>query len=349
MSEVYLGIESSCDESALALFDAGTGVVAKAVYSQIGTHRPYGGIVPDLASREHINAFLPLLDDLFERHSPGDVTKIAVTAGPGLASCLAIGMALARSLGLALGVPVLGTNHLRGHAYSPFISLHEEDPGNFERGLRRYLPHLGLIVSGGNTLLFRMSSPGEIQLLGETVDDAAGEALDKGAKMLGMPYPGGPLIEKEAISGDPGRFKFPRGMARSSRLNFSFSGLKTSLRYQLEKMSEGEVRRDYCDLCASYQQAVVDSLSGKTEKALNAGAYRSLGLSGGVANNKTLRRSLGELGERFSVPLLCAQPAHTGDNAEMIAFAAFADPAATQGSVSEVTLIPNWRLVDNKS
>lgn len=343
---MYFGIESSCDESALALFDARTGVVAKAVYSQIGTHRPYGGIVPDLASREHINAFIPLLDDLFDRSSPEEVTKIAVTAGPGLASCLAIGVALARSLGLALGVPVLGTNHLRGHAYSPFIPLHEEDPGNFERSLQRYLPHLGLIVSGGNTLLFRMSSPGEVRLLGETVDDAAGEALDKGAKMLGMPYPGGPLIETEARSGDPGRFKFPRGMARSSQLNFSFSGLKTSLLYQLEKMSDEDLSRDFSDLCASYQQAVVDALSGKTGMALKAGPYRSLGLSGGVANNKTLRRSIGELGELFSVPVFYAQPAHAGDNAEMIAFAAFVDPAATQGPTSEVTLNPNWRLAD---
>ena len=345
LGAVYLGIESSCDESALALFDARTGVVAKAVYSQVGTHRPYGGIVPDLASREHIDAFIPLLHDLFGCRSRDEVTLIAVTAGPGLASCLVVGVALARSLGLALGVSVVGVNHLRGHAYSPFIQLHEEDPGRFERNLQQYLPHLGLIVSGGNTLLFKMSSPGDIQLLGQTLDDAAGEALDKGAKLLGMPYPGGPLIEKEALQGDPGRFDFPRGMARSAQPNFSFSGLKTSLRYQLEKMSDRELKRDLPDLCASYQQAVVDALCTKTGLVLRRGAYRSLGLSGGVANNRILRRFLRVLGDRFSVPVFSAQPAHAGDNAEMIAFAAFCDPAGTQEPTSEVAVKPNWELV----
>ena len=342
---MYLGIESSCDDSALALFDSRTGVAAKALHSQIGTHRPYGGIVPDLASRDHIDAFIPLLENLFGQYCPEDVARIAVTAGPGLASCLAIGVALARSLGLALGVPVVGVNHLRGHAFSPFIPLHEEDPGHFECNLQQYLPHLGLIVSGGNTLLFSMSSPGDIQLLGQTLDDAAGEALDKGAKLLGMPYPGGPFIEKEALQGDPGRFEFPRGLARSDQPNFSFSGLKTSLRYQLEKMSDRELRRDMSDLCAGYEQAVVDALSGKTAMVLKRGTYRSLGLSGGVANNNNLRRSFGELGKRFSVPVFRALPVHTGDNAEMIAFAAFCDPAGTREPASEVAVMPNWGLV----
>ena len=345
LGTVYLGIESSCDDSALALFDSRTGVAAKALHSQIGTHRLYGGIVPDLASRDHMNAFVPLLENLFGQHSPDDVTGIAVTAGPGLASCLAIGVALARSLGLALGVPVVGVNHLRGHAFSPFIPLHEEDPGHFERNLQHYLPHLGLIVSGGNTLLFRMSSPGEIELLGQTLDDAAGEALDKGAKLLGMPYPGGPFIEKEALQGDPGRFAFPRGMARSGQPNFSFSGLKTSLRYKLEKMSDRELSRDLSDLCAGYQQAVVDALGNKTGMVLRRGTYRSLGLSGGVANNNCLRRSFRELGDRYSVPVFHARPVHTGDNAEMIAFAAFCDPAGTREPASEVAVIPNWGLV----
>ncbi len=345
MGAVYLAIESSCDESALALFDAQVGMVAEAVYSQIQTHQAYGGIVPDLASREHIDAFIPLLDKIFAKHSLDSVGKIAVTTGPGLASCLAIGVALARSLGLALNVPVVGINHLRGHVFSPFIHLHAEDPARFEEHYQELLPHLGLIVSGGNTVLFEISVRREIHLLGETVDDAAGEALDKGAKLLGMRYPGGPLIEKEAVGGDPKRFDFPRGMVSSREANFSFSGLKTSLRYGLEKMSDEELSRDLPDLCASYQQAVVDALSKKTGIAVGKGTYRSLGLSGGVANNQTLRQAFKELGDRFSTPVLIAQPGHTGDNAEMIAFSAFCDPAGTQKPTSEVAVSPNWRLV----
>ncbi|HEY9248218.1 MAG TPA: tRNA (adenosine(37)-N6)-threonylcarbamoyltransferase complex transferase subunit TsaD, partial [Rariglobus sp.] len=188
------------------------------------------------------------------------------------------------------------------------------------------LPHLGLVVSGGNTLLFTLDGGRRITVISSTKDDAAGEALDKGAKLLGLGYPGGPLIEKRAMKGNPAAFDFPRGIGPRSDLDFSFSGLKTSLRYQLEKMTPAGIGARMDDLCASYQQAVVDALVRKTTLALARERFRSLGLSGGVANNQTLRSALARVAKTEGIPLLAAQPKHTGDNAGMIAFAAWIDP-----------------------
>jgi N6-L-threonylcarbamoyladenine synthase len=341
---MILGIESSCDESALAVFDPARGLVADLVYSQIKIHQAYGGIVPDLASREHLEAFGPLLDQLRTKVDLSELDKIAVTSGPGLASCLALGLALGRSLSLALGIPLVGVNHLRGHVFSPFISVHGEDPAQFETAFDSLLPHLGLIVSGGNTVLFKIDEERRVKVLGETIDDAAGEALDKGAKLLGMEYPGGPLIEKAAENGDPTRFDFPRGMVQSSEVKFSFSGLKTSLRYRLEKMTDDELARDMPDLCASYQQAVVDSLILKTRSVLKKGRFKSLGLSGGVANNRLLRRAIETVAAKFDLPSLIARPEHTGDNAGMIAFAAFADPNGVVQEGVELGVNPSWKI-----
>ena len=227
---MILGIESSCDESALAVFDPQEGLIADLVYSQIQTHQEYGGIVPELASREHLEAFVPLLKQVEQAVPLSKLTKIAVTSGPGLASCLALGIALGRSLSLALDIPLFGVNHLRGHVFSPFVPVHAESPSNFDEAFSNLLPHLGLIVSGGNTILFEIDAERKLTVLGETIDDAAGEALDKGAKLLGMPYPGGPLIEKAALGGDATRFDFPRGMVQSPEGKCSLSGLKTRLR-----------------------------------------------------------------------------------------------------------------------
>lgn len=339
---MILGIESSCDESALALFDPATGLRGEWVHSQILKHQAYGGIVPDLASREHLDNFPVLLRELLQAVDPGSVDRLAVTAGPGLAGCLALGISLAQALSLARGLPMVGVNHLRGHAFSPFIPLHAEDPPGFAQRYAAALPHLGLIVSGGNTLLFQIDTGRRLEVLAGTVDDAAGEALDKGAKLLGMPYPGGPLIEKAALGGDPRAYPFPQAFPGREEARFSFSGLKTSLRYQLEKMGDAEVRERLPDLCASYQEAVVGALDRKTRQFLQTGRWRSLGLSGGVANNASLREALTRTGRRSGVPVHIAEPRHTGDNAAMIAFAAFLDPEGCRPA--PVAFDPSWEL-----
>jgi N6-L-threonylcarbamoyladenine synthase len=324
---MILALESSCDETAVALFDPEGGLTGEWVHSQIALHEKHGGVVPDLATREHLRTFGPLIQRAASEVGLSDVHTIAVTHGPGLAACLAIGMSAAKALSLALRVPVVGVNHLRGHVWSPFIGLHAEAPAEFDVRLAAVLPHLGLIVSGGNTLLFKLDRSRRLTVLSSTRDDAAGEALDKGAKLLGLGYPGGPLIEKLASQGRADGFDFPRGIGRRDELDFSFSGLKTSLRYRLEKMTATDVETQRVDLCASYQQAVIDALSRKTRAALRLGEgeYRSLGLSGGVANNRSLRAALEAEATQVQVPFFAAQPKHTGDNAAMIAFAAWAD------------------------
>jgi N6-L-threonylcarbamoyladenine synthase len=338
---MILAIESSCDESALARFDPSRGILGEWVHSQIELHKEYGGVVPDLASREHLKNFFPLLETAGLSGDAGAITQIAVTHGPGLAGCLALGIAFARSLGLAWGLPVVGVNHLRGHAYSPFIALHQAAPAEFAQAFQAQLPHLGLIVSGGNTILFEINTERQLSVLAQTVDDAAGEALDKGAKLLGLPYPGGPQVERRAALGDPKVYDFPKAIAPRNERRFSFSGLKTSLRYRLEKMSDAELSAAMPDICAGYQGAVIDQLIGKTKHLIQAGraggaaGYRSLGLSGGVSNNKALRSSMERLAQRYRMPCFIAQAQHTGDNAAMIAFAAYADPAGlAQGDFS---------------
>lgn len=347
---MILAFESSCDESALALFDPQRGLAGEWVHSQIALHRTYGGVVPDLATREHLARFAPMLEAVQEESGLAEVKQVAVTIGPGLAGCLAVGMAAAKAVALSAGLPLVGVNHLRGHAFSPFIDLHARNPQDFEAALERLLPHLGLLVSGGNTLLFALDKQRRLRIIAQTVDDAAGEALDKGAKLLGMPYPGGPLIEKEARQGDRRRFEFPIGISDRSDRRFSFSGLKTSLRYRLEKMTDAEVSAQRADLCASYQYAVVRQLLRKCDDELRAAqaagqAYASVGLSGGVANNGSLRDGLEALGRKRRVPTLIARREHTGDNAAMIAFAAWVDPASTYADADySLSFAPALRL-----
>lgn len=324
---MILALESSCDETAVAVFDPARGLMGEWIHSQIALHESYGGVVPDLATREHLRTFAPLLHRAQQQVDFAELTSVAVTQGPGLAACLAIGVAAAKSLALALKLPVRGVNHLRGHVWSPFIARHAASPGTFDSQLGELLPHLALIVSGGNTLLLTVDPERRLKVLSSTRDDAAGEALDKGAKLLGLGYPGGPIVEQRALQGNPAAFDFPRGIGRRDELDFSFSGLKTSLRYLLEKMPADDVHRKMADLCASYQQAVVDALVRKTRAALRLGEgrFRSLGLSGGVANNRVLRTALEAEARRANIPFLAAHPKHTGDNGGMIAFAAWAD------------------------
>jgi N6-L-threonylcarbamoyladenine synthase len=319
---MILALESSCDETAAAVFDPGIGIAGEWVHSQIALHEPYGGVVPEIAAREHLRRFPPLLA-LAGRYP---VTAVAVTRGPGLAPCLALGVAAAKAFSFQRRLPLLGVNHLRGHAWSPFIGLHAGSPADFAGRLDGSLPHLGMIASGGHTLLFSLDAGRGIRVLSSTRDDAAGEALDKGAKLLGLGYPGGPLIERVAGQGRRDAYDFPRALGGRDELDFSFSGLKTSLRYRLEKMSRGEVLERRPDLAASYQEAVVDALARKARAALEGGEFRSLGLSGGVANNGRLRGAMEAEARRAGIPLLAAEPRHTGDNAAMIAFAAWADP-----------------------
>jgi N6-L-threonylcarbamoyladenine synthase len=330
---MILALESSCDETAVAVFDPARGLTGEWVHSQIALHESYGGVVPDLASREHLAHFGPLLTRALAVVPAGGITKIVVTHGPGLAACLAMGLSAAKSLGLAWDVPVAGVNHLRAHAFSPFIALHAANPAGFDAEFARLLPHLGLLVSGGNTALFSIDERRTLKLLASTMDDAAGEALDKGAKLLGLGYPGGPQVEKLAATGNAAAFEFPKAMAQRSSLEFSFSGLKTSLRYQLEKMAPADIERRKADLCASYQAAVFSMLVRKSALALERSAYRSFGLSGGVANNRTLQAELEKVARGRNIPFFRAQPQHTGDNAGMIAFAAWAEREA--GGISE--------------
>jgi len=346
---MILAIETSCDESAVALFDPTVGLRAEWVHSQIAIHERHGGVVPDLAVREHLRTLEPLLARAREASDGfSQVTKVAVTHGPGLAGCLAIGLASAKALALALHVPLAGINHLRGHVFSPFISLHAGAPEAFDGEMARLLPHLALVVSGGNTLLAALDESRRITVLSTTRDDAAGEALDKGAKLLGLGYPGGPQVERLAAGGRPDAYDFPRGLGPKAELDFSFSGLKTALRYQLEKMTPAEIAARQADLCASYQQAVMDALVRKAGAALERVAYRSLGLSGGVANNRNLREALGQLAAKRHLPLLAAEPRHTGDNAGMIAFAAWADPAVNFQKLAEgaatLEIVPGLEL-----
>lgn len=320
---MILALESSCDETAVAIFDPACGLIGEWVHSQIALHEAYGGVVPDLASRAHLDHFGSLLQRALATVSARDIATIAVTQGPGLAACLAMGLATAKSLGVAWGAPVVGVNHLRAHAFSPFIPLHAADPVGFEEKFSGLLPHLGLLVSGGNTALFSIDETRTIRLLASTMDDAAGEALDKGAKLLGLGYPGGPQVEKLARTGNPAAFAFPKAVAQRSSLEFSFSGLKTSLRYQLEKLTPAVIEARRADFCASYQRAVFESLVRKAGLALERSSYRSFGLSGGVGNNQTLQAELAKVARQHGVEFVRALPQHTGDNAGMIAFAAW--------------------------
>jgi N6-L-threonylcarbamoyladenine synthase len=319
---MILGIESSCDESALSLYDPKRGFIGEWVHSQIEKHAEYGGVVPDLAVNEHLTNFFPLLDRAGGKcELPDGLSRIAVTCGPGLVGCLGIGLSVAKTLGLLWGIPVEGVNHLRGHAFSPFMSLGFESKSDWQT----ILPHLGLIVSGGNTLLFKMDEDKRIEIVARTVDDAAGEALDKGGKLLGIAYPGGAELERRAKGGDDNAFPFPRAFPGKNEKKFSFSGLKTSLLYTLKDMTEEEIENRYADLCASYQAAAVDQLLVKTRQSLQQGGFRSVGLSGGVASNKVLRLALEKLSGEEGVRFLAAEMRHTGDNASMIAFAASVD------------------------
>ncbi len=334
--ERILAIESSCDESAIAYFDSEIGVLESLVHSQVDLHALYGGVVPDLASTEHLKKLPILVQKIFAKNLKiSDIDKVAATSGPGLANCLAIGISAASAIAASGNLPLCGVNHLRGHAFSPFIEEHAADPKNFkQKYLQDFLPHLGLLVSGGNSIIFEVDENRKLKILCDTLDDAAGEALDKGAKLLGMPYPGAPILEKTADGGDIKKYPFPNGKQRkiSEDPSFSFSGLKTSLRYFLER--RGGIGSDINDICASYQNAVITQLYDRLDYFLKQKKYKTLGLSGGVANNQSLRSKLEKLSAKRKLKFMPAARKYCGDNAAMIAFASWIDPEACSQSVN---------------
>lgn len=310
-----LGIETSCDETAVALVETNpftTDVLAEVVSSQINLHRPFGGVVPEMATREHLRN-LPLLVPQVMRElnlSLDSVDAIAATEGPGLASSLLIGHSYARALAIALSKPMVGVNHLEGHLYSPFIAN--------RRAVE--FPFVGLIASGGHTLLVHALGWNRYVKLGSTVDDAAGEAFDKVAKLIGLPYPGGPEIEKMAKQGNPEAYGLPRSFPERDNLNFSFSGLKTAVRFFYEKSPQMHADPGWAhDLCASFQKAVIDVLVRKSLQAVAMARVTRLAVSGGVLCNRTLRDELELACYEAKIDLVVADPAFCTDNAAMIA------------------------------
>jgi N6-L-threonylcarbamoyladenine synthase len=305
-----LGIETSCDETGVALYCDTRGLLAQALHSQVAMHERYGGVVPELASRDHIGRLLPLTRQVLDEAGAavGDIDAIAYTEGPGLAGALLVGAAVAQSLAYALGVPALGVHHLEGHLLSPLLSPDAPD-----------FPFVALLVSGGHTQLMRVDGVGRYVLLGESVDDAAGEAFDKSAKLMGLGYPGGPALAKLAESGTPGRFGLPRPKLHSGDLDFSFSGLKTAVATRIARGLPDDAAR--ADLAAEVQAAIVDVLVAKSLAALRATGLDTLVIAGGVSANRRLRERLARASETDGLRVHFPEPALCTDNGAMIAFA----------------------------
>jgi tRNA N6-adenosine threonylcarbamoyltransferase len=323
-----LAVETSCDETAIALLKNGK-LVASEIASQIAEHEKYGGVVPEVASRNHLLHAQRLLDRALTTSGVAlaEVDAFAATTGPGLATSLMIGASLAKGLAIALNKPYLAINHLEGHLLSPFF------------GEGAIPPNVSLVVSGGHTLTVHLRGVMDYEIVGRTVDDAAGEAFDKVAKMLGLSYPGGPEIEKAAAGGDPARFELPRSMPGSP--NFSFSGLKTAVRYLLPTL-----QGDYlADLCASFQQAVIDVLVAKTIAAAGAKKVRVVTLSGGVSCNRALQNAMRQACTEKALAFKVAEPRLSTDNAGMIAFVAGHHLARGVSSDVSEEIDPNRSLV----
>ncbi len=321
-----LGIETSCDDTGVALYDSGQGLLAHRLFSQTELHLDYGGVVPELASRDHIRKALPLIRAVLNEAgtNPAQVDGIAYTAGPGLAGALLVGAALGRSLAYAWNVPSVGVHHMEGHLLSPML---EPDPPAF--------PFTALLVSGGHTLLADVQTLGRYTILGESVDDAVGEAFDKTAKLLGLGYPGGPAIAQAARDGDPKRFPFPRPMTERRKtqgahpgLDFSFSGLKTAVVTAVQ--NQPLTASFIADIAASFETAAVDVLAIKCEWALEQTGSKQLVVAGGVSANLKLRERLRQLSEKLGVRVYFPRPAFSTDNGAMIAYAGCLRLAAGQ-------------------
>lgn len=332
-----LGIETSCDETGVAVYETGlsgaAGLRAHAVYSQIALHAEYGGVVPELASRDHVRKLLPLIRQTLAESglTTADLEGVAYTAGPGLVGALLVGAGVARSLAWALDVPAVAVHHMEGHLLAPLM---EDDPPD--------APFVALLVSGGHTQLVAVDAIGRYRLLGETLDDAAGEAFDKTAKMMGLPYPGGPQLAALAEKGTPGRFRFARPMTDRSGLDFSFSGLKTQVLLAWRDSDQSEQTR--ADIARGFEDAVVDTLAIKCERALDEAGSDVIVIAGGVGANKRLRAKLQEMAAKRGGRACFPRPSLCTDNGAMIAFAGALRLEAGQHETAEVKVTPRWDM-----
>jgi len=328
-----LGLETSCDETGLALYDTEQGLLGQVLYSQVKLHAEYGGVVPELASRDHVRKLIPLLERLLEQTqtSKQQIDAIAYTRGPGLMGALMTGALFGRSLAYALNVPAIGVHHMEGHLLAPLLSA---TPPEF--------PFVALLVSGGHSQLMAAHGIGQYELLGESIDDAAGEAFDKVAKMLNLPYPGGPNVAKLALLGDPAAFDFPRPLLHKG-LDFSFSGLKTAVKVQYEKVHD---QGREADLAASFQEAIVDVLVKKSIKSLKHTGMKRLVIAGGVSANQALRQRLESELAKIKATVYYAEPALCTDNGAMIAFAGWQRLKAGQSEGLAVSTVPRWPMTE---
>ncbi|MDE0841878.1 MAG: tRNA (adenosine(37)-N6)-threonylcarbamoyltransferase complex transferase subunit TsaD [Porticoccaceae bacterium] len=333
-----LGIETSCDETGVAIYDSEMGLLANRLYSQASMHAEFGGVVPELASRDHVRKILPLIKTVLEdcSLSKSDLDGIAYTAGPGLMGALLVGGSFATALGFALGIPVLGVHHMEGHLLAPML---EENPPPF--------PFIALLVSGGHTQLAHVVDIGQYTLLGESLDDAAGEAFDKTAKMLDLDYPGGPRVANKAENGQVERFRFPRPMTDRPGLDFSFSGLKTFTRNLIfDHSSDNSLPDDQtiCDICAGFQEAVVDTLVFKCLRALKQQGLSRLVIAGGVSANQRLRSKLHQALTAEQSEVFYARNEFCTDNGAMIAYAGCQRLLAGERNGLVITAQPRWPL-----
>lgn len=337
-----LGIETSCDETGLAIYDTDRGLLAQRLHSQVELHAAYGGVVPELASRDHIRRLLPLLDATLVDAglARSDLGGIAYTAGPGLMGALMVGALFGRTLAFALGIPALGVHHMEGHLLAPML---EPDPPRY--------PFVALLVSGGHTQLVDVAAPGQYTLLGESVDDAAGEAFDKTAKLLGLPYPGGPHLARLAESGNPDRFRFPRPMTDRPGLDFSFSGLKTRVLTEVQRQQAATAEADggldeqtRADIARAFEEAVVDTLVIKCTRALEATGRSELVIAGGVSANRRLRARLETALAERGARVCHARPELCTDNGAMIAYAGARRLIAGAADDLPIRARPRWPL-----
>jgi len=336
---LILGVESSCDETGIALYDSAAGLLSHTLHSQVAMHAEYGGVVPELASRDHIRRIVPLLRDALDsaQRTLADVDAVAYTRGPGLAGALLVGCAFAEALAVALDKPTIPVHHLEGHLLSPLLS---NDPPSF--------PFVALLVSGGHTQLMQVTGVGEYQLLGETLDDAAGEAFDKSAKLLGLPYPGGALLSKLAEQGTPGVYELPRPMLHSGDLSFSFSGLKTAVLTLVREQGAKLTDEFKANAARAFQETIVEVLVKKSLKALKQTGLRQLVVAGGVGANKQLRSTLDEEAKRKRFRVYYPELEFCTDNGAMIALAGClrlqaGTPAKQAG---DFAIQPRWPLMD---
>ena len=337
-----LGIETSCDETGIAIYDDGQGdlpegIVAHRLYSQIAVHADYGGVVPELASRDHVRKTIPLIKEVLKEANltPEDLDGVAYTAGPGLVGALLVGCSIGRSLAYGWGLPAVPVHHMEGHLLAPML---EEDVPEF--------PFVALLVSGGHTMLVRVDGIGHYELLGESVDDAAGEAFDKTAKLLGLDYPGGPALAKMAESGVAGRFKLPRPMTDRPGLNFSFSGLKTAASTAIRKEKEkGDMdEQTHADIAYAFQEAVIDTLAIKCRRALKQCELKRLVVAGGVSANTALREKLAVITQKVGGQVYYPRPEFCTDNGAMIAYAGLQRLKAGTDADLTFKAHPRWPL-----